>query len=100
MAGGEVRSTGDGWMDGVSTRGMDDWLPSEPVKPEERVPGGGEGGWGGAERRRPHLKTSQRGIRRFSFYRNVLSACARSLSTSAFFPPSCANFSFFFSAFV
>lgn len=34
-----------GWMDGVSTWGMDDWLPSEPVKPEERVPEG----WGGGE---------------------------------------------------
>lgn len=38
----------DGWC---VNAGMDDWLPSKPVKPEERVPvrvgGGGEQSGGG-----------------------------------------------------
>lgn len=71
----------DGWC---VNAGMDDWLPSEPVKPEERVPGGGVGG------SRAAAASSQNQPKRnpsFLFYQNVLSACARSLSTSAFFSP-------------
>lgn len=80
----------DGWC---VNAGMDDWLPSEPVKPEERVPGG----WGGGEQSGGGLiskPAKEESV--VSFYRNVLSACAHSLSTSAFFPRLARTFLFFF----
>lgn len=80
----------DGWR---VNAGMNDCQPSEPVKPEERVLGGGVGG------SRAAAASSQNQPKRnpsFLFYRNVLSACARSLSTSAFFSPVLRELFFFF----
>lgn len=84
----------DGWR---VNAGMNDWLPSEPVKPEERVPGGGMGGGAGSRAAAASSQNQPKRNPSFLFYRNVLSACARSLSTSAFFFPRLARtFLFFF----
>lgn len=84
----------DGWC---VNAGMDDWLPSEPVKPEERVPRGG--GVGGSRAAAASSQNQPKRNPSFLFYRNVLCACARSLSTSALFPRLARTFLFLFFCF-